>query len=311
MSQVEDTLRAQREIWREVYERVSMISSHELPPEAPGRILLFGIGSSHFAAKLTGFSLIRAKGTGRFRVPVVSCSSLAIQHEVIPRHGDFAFGFTHRGRTAATRQALDACARAGAFTLLVAGQGLRDLAADESIRFYLPTSPMEKVEVHTMSVSAAVCAVTTLLLGGSATEEWDAVRSIGDPNLDVLRSRVGQGPSVLVGEWEGEWLAREGALKLMEMARLAARAFGSEEFFHGPQRSVPPELPLWHVSMDDDSRNEDIARIRPAYRVDVRGRTPMAWVPALVELQWLSLAVALNRGMDPDGAEGEPEPASR
>lgn len=302
MSRVEDTLRAQREIWREVYERVSQISSHELPPEAPKRILLFGVGSSHFAAKLTGFSLIRAKDKGKFRVPVVSCSSMAIQHEVVPRHGDFALGFSHRGKTAATRQALDACARAGAFTILVAGQGLQDIAVDESIRFYLPTSPMETVEVHTMSVSAAVCAVTTLLLGASATEEWDAVRSIGDPNLDVLRARVGQGPSVLVGEWEGEWLAREGALKLMEMAQVPARAFGSEEYFHGPQRCVTAEQAIWHVSMDDDNRNDDIARLRPAYRIDVRGRTPMAWVPSLVELQWLSLAVALNRSVDPDEA---------
>ncbi len=292
MTQIEQTLRGQRDHWHEITERVSRIPSHELPPEAPKRILLFGLGSSHFAAKLTAYALMRDRS--RPRLPAVACSSLGVGSEVIPTKGDWAFAFSHRGTSKATLQAIEACDRAGAFTFLVCGQGVE---GPEGARFTLPTTPLEKVEPHTDSVTGAICAVTTLLIGAKAVEEWDALRSIGDPDLDVFCRRAGKGPQVLLGEWEGEWLAREGALKLMEMARLPVRAYGSEEFFHGPRHSVAPDDAIWHVALAKDPRADEI---RAAHRIAVIGSSPLAWVPALVELQWLALAVATNRGVDPD-----------
>lgn len=292
MTQVETALRMQREVWREICDRVSSVSSRELPHETPKRILLFGIGSSLHAAKLTAYSLIRDRQ--RARIPVVSCSSMEIGHEVIPQKGDWAFAFTHRGGSEVTRRAAELCHRHSAFTIQVSGVGA---PVSEYARFALTTSPMEQVEPHTMSVSGAVCAATSLLLGIKVFEEWDALRSLGDPNLEMMRERAGQGPSVLVGEWEGEWLAREGALKLMEMARLPVRAFGSEEFIHGPRHSVGAKDPIWHIALSHDERTNEIDA---AHRIGVAGASPLAWVPALLQLQWLALAVALNRGVDPD-----------
>src|ERR1019366_4997320 len=143
---------------------------------------------------------------------------------------------------------------------------------------------LEKVEPHTISLTAAVCAVTTLLSGAKAAEEWEALRSIGDPDLENVKNRAGKGPTLLIGEWEGEWLAREGALKLMEMARLPVRAFGSEEFFHGPKYSVKAGSPIWHVSMPKDPRELDLTGDwQPAHRISVFGPSSLAWMPALVE----------------------------
>jgi fructoselysine-6-P-deglycase FrlB-like protein len=292
MSQVEEALRSQREAWREIMDRVSTVSSRELPIELPKRILLFGLGSSHHAARLVGYTLLRDRS--RMRVPVVSCSSLAIGLEVLPARGDWAFAISHRGKTPATLAALDACDRAGAFTVLVAG---KNAPLPESARFGLWTCPQETVEAHTVSLTGAICAATCLLMGAKALEEWDALRSIGEPDLEFFRSRAGQGPAAIVGEWEGEWLAREGALKLMEMAKVPVHSFGTEEYFHGPRRAFGAKDPLWHVSLPKDPRN---AEVKAAHRIGVFGASPLAWVPALVELQWLSLAVALNRNQDPD-----------
>jgi fructoselysine-6-P-deglycase FrlB-like protein len=289
---VEQTLRGQREHWQEITERVSRIPSHELPPEPPKRILLFGLGSSYFAAKLTAYALMRDRS--RPRIPTVACSSLGVGSEVVPTKGDWAFAFSHRGQSKATLQAIDACDRAGAFTFLVCGQGVQ---APEGVRFTLPTTPQEKVEPHTASVTGAICAVTTLLIGAKAVEEWDALRSIGDPDLDEFCRRAGKGPQILLGEWEGEWLAREGALKFMEMARSPVRAFSSEEYFHGPRHSVKEGDVIWHVALAKDPRAEEI---QASHRLAVIGSSPLAWIPALVELQWLALAVAVNRGIDPD-----------
>jgi len=292
MSVVEQTLRAQRENWSKVAERITQISNRELPFEAPKRILLFGLGSSHFAARLIAFTLMRDKG--RTRTPVVACSAMSIGVDVLPQKGDWCFGISHRGGSAPTNEALELCERAGAFTILVAGENAK---VTEAARYYIPTVPVETVEPHTIAVTSAICAVTTLLGGAKAVEEWDALRSIGDPPLELMRARAGTGPTLIVGEWEGEWLAKEGGLKLMEMARVPVRVFSSEEWFHGPRFSQRPEEKIWHVQLPKDPRSD---QIKAAHTIGVYGATPLAWVPALVELQWLGLAVALNRGVNPD-----------
>ena len=293
MSVVEDTLRNQRETWREICSRMTGLDG-DLPPENPRRILLFGVGSSHHAAKLAAYSLMRDRN--RTRVPVFACTSLEMGVSVVPQHGDWAFGLTHRGTTVPTMKALEMANRNGAFTVQVSGKGV---STQDFIRLMLPTSEVETVEPHTVSVTGAVCAVTSLLLGLKVLEEWDALRWLGDPNLEQMRERAGHGPALVVGEWEGEWIAREAALKLMEMARHPARAFSSEEFWHGPRHSFKSGSKdrLWHVSTARDERG---AGLDAALRVEVAGSSPISWVPALVELQWLSLATALNLNVDPD-----------
>ncbi len=294
-SVVEETLSAQRDHWKLICERALSISHRDLPPEAPRRILLFGVGSSHYAAKLTAFAMIRDHF--RQRVPVVSCASQEIGVEVIPQKGDFAIAFSHRGRTEITREAMEICSRAGAFVIQVSGENAAEAPAT---RLLITTTPQEKVEPHTASVTGAVCAVTTLILGTRAAEEWEALRSLGNPDLDRMRMKAGTGPTILLGEWEGEWLAHEGALKLMEMAKLPVRSYGSEEFFHGPHTALTSEDRVWHIALPEDPRAAQIAQLRPAHRIGVMASSPLAWMPALVELQWLALATALNRGVDPD-----------
>jgi len=291
-SRVEAALRGQRASWREITSRVSTVTTRELNPEVPKRFVFFGLGSSHFAARLAAYALIRDKM--RTRIPVVACSSLGIGTEVIPGKGDWAFALTHRGKPGPTLQALDLCDKAGAFTVQVSAQGVRE---SESARYLLSTVPLEQVEPHTQAVTGALCAITNLLLGTKVFEEWDALATIGDPALDLLQKRAEKGPSVILGEWEAEWIAREGALKVMEMAKIPVRAYSSEEFFHGPRMSVGPKDKIWHVSLPKDPRN---AEIQAHHRIGVYGSSPLAFVPALVELQWLALATALNLGVDPD-----------
>lgn len=289
---VEATLRAQRGYWKEIFERVSGLESREFPHGGPKRIILFGLGSSFIAAKLCQLTLKRDRT--RPRVPVIACPSTHVGVDAIPAKGDWVFAFTHRGGAGPTMEALALADRVGAFTVQVSAIGVEQSA---SARFLLPTVPPEKVEPHTAAVTGAICAVTSLLLGAKATEEWDALTSIPAPSLEVMKKKAGMGPSILLGEWEGEWLAKEGALKLIEMTRLPVRSYGSEEFFHGPHFSKKEEDVIWHISLPKDPREKVI---QPKYQIGVFGSSPLAWMPALLELQWLALAVALNRGIDPD-----------
>ena len=292
MSFVEDALRSQAEVWQKVAEKTSQISGRDFPHENPKRILICGVGSSHHAARLIGYTVHRDKS--RPRLPVVVCSSMEIGTEVIPQRTDWVFGITHRGKTVATLEALKQSKQAGAFTVMVGAYGLE---RPEYVDFLMKTCESEKVEPHTVAMTSAVCAVSTFLLGSKAREEWETMVAIPSPNLEVLQRRLGKGPTIVVGEWEGEWLARECALKVMEMARIPVRAYGTEEFFHGPHLVHTEEDRVWQVSHVRDIRGQEI---KPAYRFDIHGSTPLAWVPALVEMQWAALAVATNLGVNPD-----------
>ncbi len=292
MTVVEETMRAQKEQWREIAARVAAIDPRDLPHEAPNRILFFGLGSSYIAAKLCQLTLKR--DIVRKRTPVIVCPSTHIGVDAIPAKGDWVFAFTHRASGGPTIQALELAERLGAFTIQVSAFGVPQHPA---AHYLLQTVPLERVEPHTSAVTGSICAVTTLLLGPKCVEEWEALTSLPTPSLDLCRRRAGTGPTLLVGEWEGEWLAREGALKLMEMARLPVRAFGSEEFFHGPKFSTTEKDSIWHISLPKDPRNDDI---KPTHQVGVFGSSPLAWMPALLELQWMALATALNLGVDPD-----------
>lgn len=292
MSVVEQTMRAQRDHWREISTRVAGLESREFPHGGPKRIIFFGLGSSFISAKLCQLTLKRDRT--RPRVPVIAIPSTHVGVDAVPSKGDWVFAFTHRASGGPTIQALELADRLGAFTVQVSAQGVEQHPAAQ---FLLPTVPKERVEPHTSAVTGGICAVTSLLLGAKCVEEWDALTSVPFPDLELCRRRAGQGPSVMIGEWEGEWLAREGALKMMEMARLPVRAFGSEEYFHGPMFSVTEKDPVWHISLPKDPRNDEI---KASHQIGVFGSSPLAWMPALIELQWMALATALNRGVDPD-----------
>jgi len=301
MTLVEQALRSQRKSWQEIVERIS--SGHftqNLPPKAPLRILLFGVGSSYFAAKLTALSLIREsmRRKERSRIPVIACSSVGVGVEVVPQKGDWVFVFSHRGKSEVTLRALEMCAQVGAFTILVTAKEGPDVA---SARLHVHTSDLEKCEPHTVGLTSAICAVTTLLLGSTAAKAWEALSAQPDPDLKLLEEKASKVPVFLIGEWEGEWIAREISLKLIEMAQLRTSVFSSEEFFHGPHAlwsALGSKDPIWFVSVANDSRNKEI---QAAHKSVVSPTNLVSWVSSLVELQWLALAVALKLGKDPDG----------
>jgi fructoselysine-6-P-deglycase FrlB-like protein len=312
-SVVQQSLERQKEIWIEVSERV--LRDHPkaesaLPPSK--RILLFGEGSSYHAAKLVSYAL----GSVLPKLTITATSSSAVGMEIQPQKGDWCFGLSHRGKTAATLRALERCRKAEASGTWVAAQGTPAPGFKERVIF---TSPLEQCEPHTYGLTGAIVALSTHFGGKKIAERWRELAGEPNPDLMALRAKVNTGPDLLLGEWVGEWIARESALKLMEMARIRVPAYGSEEFFHGPQvfsRARPAPENLWYLASAGDLRRDDILSFVPAAAISVtecgeskssnlgertRGEKSLAWIPALVEMQWRALAVALNRDVNPDG----------
>ena len=88
----------------------------------------------------------------------------------------------------------------------------------------------------------------------------------------------------MLGNFNTDWI-RSGGLLAFVAAILFATALIAEDR-------------IWHIALPKDPR---AAQIKAAHRIGVMASSPLAWVPALVELQWLALATALNRGVNPDG----------
>jgi fructoselysine-6-P-deglycase FrlB-like protein len=291
MSIYEESLRSQKGIWKDILGNPSELA---LPFQNPKRIVLFGIGSSFHAAKLTSYVFNRFKSS--VRCPVFAFPSQAVGVEFIPQKGDWAFGFSHRGKTPHTVSALQKFRSAGALPILVAGQQAESLDPIDSI---LRTTPPERCEPHSYSVTGAICALTSLILGPEISKEWEKLAGESDPDLEECKKQAGKGPKLVLGEWEGEWVAREGALKLMEVAKIPVRAFGTEEYFHGPRLSVQTSDSIWWVK----GTNDDRAKKLNTLKIEMKDDSPLGWVNSLVQLQWLSLATAINLGVNPDAQE--------
>lgn len=284
---VEAALRSQRMAWRAMIAKARELQRGVLPSKPPERILLFGVGSSHHAARLAAHVLLAVRHVVRGEARAIANHSLAVGRDLRPRQNDWVFGFSHRGKTPATLTALERCADAGAYPILVAGEGA---SSEDRGWLTIPTVPLETVEPHTVSLTSAVC-VVTCLLGGIAVEEgWSRASASGDPEMASLREEVGAPPTVVVGEWEGEWVAREAALKLMEMAGLPVRSYSSEEYHHGPRAALGHSDRLWWVSRPEDPRAADM---RGAYTLPASSEDrPLGWLEALVLAQWSALAIA-------------------
>jgi fructoselysine-6-P-deglycase FrlB-like protein len=304
MSFVHEALLSQRQVWRQVVQEVGSSGlAKSLPLRRPKRILIFGVGSSFFAAKLSAFTLTREMRAQKKKdeIFIYACSSVAVGVEVFPRKGDWAFGLSHRGRTPITVRALELCKKAGAFTAWMTAKGGQ---AHPLANLNVSTSELEKCEPHTIGMTSAICALTTLLSGLQMAENWMSLSENPDPDVKALQAQPISVPSLLIGEWEGEWIAREIRLKLIEMARVRAIVFSSEEFFHGPQlysqngaNKCMVSDPIWYLSTPDDLRSRDFPQAR---HFKISREHSLAWISALVELQWLSWVVAVNQGRNPD-----------
>lgn len=302
---VEQTLRIQRQSLGEIAERNSRLPNGPFPTQDFPRILMFGLGSSHYVARLVAHTLLRANGLGK--TLLVPATALQIGTEIQPQKGDLAIGFSHRGRNKPTLAALDLCKKAGAYTVFVSAQGAAEPGRADLI---VEAGSLERCEPHSIAITGAVCAATTLLLGKRAADAWAKVAVSPDPDLARCREEVGEGPTILLGEWAAEWVAKEGALKFIEVPRQSVRAFGSEEYFHGTSWGWKPSDRVWHISSPEDLRAKDIAAEAQKV-IEIPSNdpvlAPVAWVEPLIQLQWLALALALNRGENPDDPIGAVE----
>lgn len=262
------------------------------------RVFFVGIGSSFHAAQIS-------KALWRRHVSVDAYAAQSFDFSRMPHPvgaGDCVVLFSHRGSKSFTVEAAAAAKKAGAVTVGLTG---RESPWKDNLVHRLDTCEPEDTGAFTKSLTSTLA--------------WIA-RWIDRPKLTQgLRSAVGrldEGPPfprlaagsdvVLLGDLEREWVARETALKLNEAAYLRARAYGLEEFLHGPGISVGKGSLVVAFSDRREPRWKAVRGYLRAIKVplaecDADGTpTEARWLSQLFWGQRLTLDACRRLGLDPD-----------
>lgn len=294
--------------WKEIVARLSGgVWSRSLPWDPPETVFWVGEGSSLHAAALTGAVLGGGGPHTRWGRPPrwdIACAASEFAQMAGRLSGpkQWFVGFSHRGQTATTVKALKQARARGFYTVWVASQAIEQPPAE--VDLFLPAGPLETVEPHTSAVTSAVVAATTVLGDGSFRDIWLAAilgDRIAQPELPESIQGLKDGAWV-VSHGAGEWLAREFALKCLELGGPQLRPSASEAFFHGPSLFLPQRgqktQVLWLDSSEDPREDDWQGRYRPE-GLDIRVQSlgglasdPRTCLQALVRLQGWALAIS-------------------
>jgi len=116
---------------------------------------------------------------------------------------------------------------------------------------------------------------------------------------------VGRGPFYAV--------ATDAALKFREMAGVHAAAYSAADFLHGPVGACGPDDLIFLLSPSASQIPADLAQVRRGLRLrqaphallaPSAGKAPLSCLLLDVELKLAALALAVDKGLDPDHPRG-------
>lgn len=215
------------------------------------------------------------------------------------RRGDLAVFLSHGGGRSFTVKAESLARRAGAETVVVTAAGSAWPGAPRR----LETGRREDTRAYTHSFTTTMAWLTRWAGSPALLRPFRRVeRSLRwGPPFPAVKSG---GDLVLLGDGLREWVAREAALKVLETSYLRVRAYGLEEFLHGPHVSVGPGSTVVGFSAPGVRR----WRAARAWTRGVGARfvevSSADWLAQVLWSQRFALDCCRRLGTDPDALRG-------
>jgi glucosamine--fructose-6-phosphate aminotransferase (isomerizing) len=266
----------------------SLLASHYL-------VRLVGIGSSHHVASY-GAACLQTLG-GRVAMSLAAPGSGVPQPRLSP--DDLLVVISQSGSTPALLELTEGARASGAGVLAVTN--VPDSPLEALAHAVLPCKAgPERVVPATKSVSTAMLLLRAL----AAPVPQAAVRrmagAIGCPDLPTVAMRP---PGfVVAGGLAGQSVADEVALKLAEVAGLAAVPESLVDFLHGPAAVAAPVLAL--VDDGDPNAARLTSHLVQWLHVASTGDEALDRITQVVAGQLLALSWARELGVDPDDPKG-------
>jgi fructoselysine-6-P-deglycase FrlB-like protein len=279
MSLIAEEIRGQPRAWSRAAE-LAGAGPEALP--AGERIAVIGCGSSWHAAR-TLAALRELSGAGE-------TDAFAASEAFLDRDYDRVVAISRSGATTEILRALGAV-RAGATTVALVGDPLSPVAGHCDLVVDLSFADDRSV-VQTRFVTTVVCygrASLGLEIDGLLA---DAEAALSEPH--PLDPATIDRAAVLGREWR-VGLADAAALALRETAQLWAESYPAMEYRHGPIATAGPGALVWLLDPPPAKLAEEVAATGAA--VLTAELDPLA---ELIRIQHLAVALAEQRGLDPD-----------
>lgn len=292
------------------------------------RVVLVGRGSSGNAA-IFGQYLFAT----RLRTPasVAAPSVVTLCGSIAARRGDLVIAISQSGASPDVARFVESARESGASTLAVTNDGASPLAQAAELAFELGAGN-ELAVAATKTYTASLLALV-LLADELCCEAGDFS---GLPALleEALRTRervahlaadyAWMDRCAVVGRGYGYATAKEWALKLQELAQVAAIPFSAADFRHGPIALLERGFPLLAIS-SDDAAGADVddlvreahpipgftvlelsaeARFWPRSLTYPKSQPKLDPITSVIPAQWFAVALAERRGLDPDAPRG-------
>jgi glucosamine--fructose-6-phosphate aminotransferase (isomerizing) len=274
----------------------------------------------------------------RLRLPVaLAAPSILSIYGVEPRlDRSLVIGISQSGRSPDIVGVVAAARRQGAPTIAITNDPRSDLAAAAEHAIDLAAGP-ELAVAATKTYTAQLLAVALLVTAlegraGTVDEEFRRLpRAIGEalaaePDAAAVARFLVEGGRdrlIVVGRGYEYATARELALKLKELARVAADPYSAADFLHGPLALAEPGHPILVVAPSGAAAADvdellarlgdlGVERIVVSDRDDVVGQGPVGirlpsgvaeWLMPIVSVvpgQLLAMRLAIARGLDPE-----------
>ncbi|MEK7383586.1 MAG: hypothetical protein AAB262_09930 [Elusimicrobiota bacterium] len=266
-----------------------------MTPPKRRRSFLVGVGTNHHAARIAAW-LWRDAG---FDAQAWHSFDFVLQPPPL-RSDDLGIFLSHRGGKSYTLQAEESARRAGVETAILTGAGSPWRAVPRRIE----TGPMENTGAFTQSFSTTMAwllrwpgkpALLRPFKKMRAGLRWGPPFPVVRPDTDL----------VLLGDGPREWVGRETALKIQETAYVRARAFGLEEFLHGPHLSVGRGSLTVGFSSRRQPRWKSVRRYLTTIQIPFVEVSSENWLAQVLWAQRFTLETCRRLGIDPDLLRGD------
>jgi fructoselysine-6-P-deglycase FrlB-like protein len=278
MSLVAEEIRDQPRAWSRAADL-----AREIPALPAGeRIAVIGCGSSWHAAK-TLAALRESSGGGE-------TDAFAASEAFLDRGYDRVVAVSRSGATTEILRALE-LVRAGTTTVAMVGDPLSPVAAECDLVVDLSFADDRSV-VQTRFLTTVVCFARACLGLELAGLLADAEVALSEP--PPLDPETIERAVVLGREWR-VGLADAGALALRETAGIWAESYPAMEYRHGPIATAGPGAVVWLLDPPPGTLAAEVAATGAT--VLTAKLDPLA---ELIRIQRLAVALAEQRGLDPD-----------
>jgi glucosamine--fructose-6-phosphate aminotransferase (isomerizing) len=256
--------------------RLGGLSAHEERLFDIRRVVFAACGTSLYSAQVGAYLMNRY---ARMPATAEDAAELAVQNPIVDRHTLYV-AISQSGETADTLGALREIRLRGGLVAGITNVVGSSLARETDFGTYVHAGPEISV-CSTKAFTAQVLAAELLALrfarmrdlganegrswvsaieklpqqAQSMLEHWEACKVLADRFSEARFTMfIGRGINVPV--------AYEGALKLKEIAYLAAEGMSGGGMKHGPLALIEPGLPVWALVPPDETRERMLGNLR-------------------------------------------------